>query len=324
MKLKVAQIREFKKIASGIKTNQTLPILSYLKFEDGHITKNNLESFVTMKADFEGNFLLDEISLFSFVDSVSADEIDVEIKGTQALFTCGEEKHKSPTEDISGFLVLPEFTGEPFIITPQILEEIKTAALFTQDIENMPYASCIFVGRGLIGACINHMAYTKLIEGLPEIVIERDSVQVLKNFDSLEFVDAGNYICFSNGNFRFGFIKKDTKFLPLNPFTVAPNGKKAEIEKSEIIKFCDSCISACMGRFIQINVENGKMHLVDSAYGIEKEKPCELEDFGFNPTIMSKLLKSLPDEKITFIKADRKYYMTGPGGYVALIMEISK
>lgn len=324
MKLKVAQIKEFKKIASGIKTNQTLPVLSYLKFENGYITKNNLESFVTMKADFEGNFLLDEISLFSFIDSITADEIDIEISQTQALFTFGKEKHKSPTEDVSGFLVLPEITGEAFVLTPKILNEIKTAALFTQDIENTPYASCIFVGRGLIGACINHMAYTKIMDGLPEIIIERNSMQILKNFDSLEFVDAGNYTCFSSGNFKIGFIKKDTKFLPLSPFAIVPEGKSVDIEKYEIIKFCDSCITACMGRFIQINVENGKMHLADSAYGIEKEKPCELEDFGFNPTVMSKLLKSLPDEKITFTKSDRKYYMTGPGGYVALIMEMQK
>ena len=77
MKLSTKQLKQFNSIAGGMKQNNILPILSYLRFKDGTITKNNLESFVTMEADFEGSVLIDEKILMSFVEYTNAEEINV-------------------------------------------------------------------------------------------------------------------------------------------------------------------------------------------------------------------------------------------------------
>jgi DNA polymerase III sliding clamp (beta) subunit (PCNA family) len=165
MKLQTKQLRQFKSISGSLKQNSTLPILSYLKFEDGYITKNNLESFVTMEADFKGSCLIDENILMSVVNSTSEQEIEVVIKKDIVILKYGQSQISSPTEDISGFPVNIEPGGNKVELTKEILDQIKIAFLFTEEVQNFAYAGVVFVGNRLVAACNNYIAYTKIFEG---------------------------------------------------------------------------------------------------------------------------------------------------------------
>ena len=63
--------------------------------------------------------------------------------------------------------------------------------------------------------------------------------------------------------------------------------------------------------------------MVDADFGNDSEKilPASLPDFSFNPVFMSKLLKSLPEDELNFIKEGNKFFVIGESGFVSIIME---
>lgn len=326
MKLKTAELKQFNSIAGGMQQNKLLPILSYLKFDKGQITKNNLESFICMDADFEGSCLIDEKILFSFVDSTNASEIDVTIKDKSVIISHGKEKMISPTDDIKLFPETLVADGVETELSNDVLKAVKIALNFTMERDNMPQTTSVFIGNGLVGATTGFIAYIENIKSeMPEIVMDKNAASFIKNFDTVLFSENERCQFYTNHVFKFGFIKKETPYLNMNPFIalMPKDAVSVEVDKNEIIKFCDTCVNSTTGRVVVAQIIDDKLVMNDSGYGIEYEKPLsvKLENFTFNPVIMSKLLKSIPDEKVNFIRAKGKYYVTG-NGFVSLIMEM--
>jgi hypothetical protein len=325
MKIKTRQLKQFNSIAGSMRQNNILPILSYIKFEDGKITKNNLESFVTMEADFEGSVLIDEKILMSFVESIDAEEIDVTVNGTKVTLSVGKEKDNSPTEAVGNFPVNPAPDGEEIEISQEVLKAVKIASNFTADNENIPFTSCVFIGKGLVAATTRFIAYTEIVdEALPEIIIEKSALAVIKNFNNASFSQNESYQFFNNHNFTFGFIKKDTKFVDMKMFSKMPEGNIVKMDKTILVKFCDMVNSRCVGRVVIANINADKVSMIDVDYGNEAEKqlPAPLPDFSFNPLFMGKLLKSLPDTELDFTKEGKRIFITGKSGFVSLIMDM--
>lgn len=326
MKLQTKQLKTFNSIAGAMKQNNLLPILSYLKFEDGYITKNNLESFVTMEADFTGKCLIDEKILMSFVDSVKAETIDVKIGEKSVILSNGKEKVTSPTDNLINFPKNDETDEKEIEITSEVIRAVKIASNFTMDRDDLPFTSCVFVGNGIVSASSGFIAYVENSDkDLPEIVVDKLAASAIRNFDSVMYSENKSYQFYTNHIFKFGFIKKDTKFLNMKQWSAVPKDlKSVSINKTELVGFCEFCIKATVGRVVVASISNGKLVMKDSAYEIDYEKPLsvQLEDFTFNPVYMGKLLKSVPDEMVTFTRAESKYYITGDSGFVSLIMEM--
>jgi hypothetical protein len=325
MKIKTRQLKQFNSIAGSMRQNNILPILSYIKFEDGKITKNNLESFVTMEADFEGSVLIDEKILMSFVESIDAEEIDVTVNGTKVTLSHGKEKFNSPTDNIIDFPKSAESDGEEIEIPQDVLRAIKIASNFTMERENLPFTSCVFIGDGVVAANTGFVAFAQKVEGAyPNIILEKSAATVIRNFNTVSFSQNDSYQFFTNNVFTFGFIKKDTKYIDMKKYlTLPPKEGVVEMNKTDLQNFCDICSSSSAGRVVIAKIEGGKAIMVDVDYGNDYEKPLPslLPDFSFNPAYMGKLLKSLPDTELSFVKDGDKYFITGGSGFVSLIMK---
>lgn len=326
MKLIVKQLKTFNSIAGGMKVNNILPITSYLKFEDGYITKNNMESFVTMEADFKGKCLIDEKALMSIVEKTNEEYIEVKVKDKTVTLLYGDKKGGSPTDDLINFPKNDESDAKEIEISSEVIKAIKVASNFTIDNGHLPFTACVFIGNGIVSASTGFIAYAEKEESkLPEIILDKSAVSAIRNFDSVSYSENESYQFFTNHIFRFGFSKKDTKFVNMKPFSIVPPDlEKIEINKNEILNFCEICISSCPSRAIVATAKGKKLHMVDAAYEINHDHPIsvELPDFSFNPVFMAKLLKSIPDEKINIYKGPQRYYITGESGFVSLIMEM--
>lgn len=323
MKLQTNQLKQFKAAASAIKQNNILPILSYLKFDNGTITKNNLESFIIMDSDFEGTMLIDEKVLMNFVDFTSASEITATVKGTQVIITDGKTKVTSPTDEVKNFPTNTETDTEQIELSANILYAIKAASNFTMDDQSMPFKEFIFVGNNIVTASNGFIFYGEKTTGAPQITIGKDAASAITKFESVLFSENDTYQFYSNGIYKFGFIKKDIKFLDMTKFMNLPESDKVEVNKSELIKFCDMCISNTPGRVVTAKVDGNLLSMVDAGYGINIETniSATLDTFGFSPAYMIRMLKSLPGETLQFIRGKNKYYITGETGFVSLIME---
>ena len=326
MKLQVAELKKFKAVAGTIKHNSILPILSYLRFDKGYVTKSNIHSFVSMETDCDGSFLVDEKILMSFVESVRGSEIDVEVTPKSVILSCGKEKVVSSTDEVKNFPNVSEDTAEEIELDEELLNQVKIAAEFTADREDVSYTQCVFVGNKLVAASTGYIAYTHPIdEKYPQMIFEKDIVAAISKFTSVYFSQTDKYSFFRNGIYRFGFSITETIFVNMKPFSVIPQGAESEeVDKDEIISFCEMCINSCQGRFVLAKVEGDKLVMDDPAFEVHYEKPLSssLKPFMFNPIFMSKMLKSLPDEKVFFSTGTNKFYVTGSGSYVSLIMEL--
>lgn len=323
MKLQISQLRQFRAAAQGIKQNNLLPILSYLKFDNGTITKNSLDSFVQMKADFKGSMLIDERALYTFMDFTDADTIDVTAKGASLTITDGKTKKIAPTDDIKVFPSTSMPASDAVELNTEILQTVKTALSFTDENGANEFSKYVFIGNGLIGATNNFIAYTKPCGTLPDIVIGKDAAVVIVKYPSVIFSENDTYQFYEIGDFKYGFCKTETPMINLTPHSKLPDIDRTDVNKYPIIKFCDMCVSDCPSRVVVAEFLGGVMQMNDAAYAINNTSPMDvvIEDFTFNPGLMSKLLKSVPGDTLQFVKSGAKYYITD-GTFVALIMEM--
>lgn len=108
MKISTSELKRFKHNSSFIKKNNILPILGYLKFDDGKITKTNLHSFIEQKTNVKGSFLVPEMNLFNFLARSTEDFVDVYVKDGMCIISDGKlPVVKVPTEDIKHFPSTP-------------------------------------------------------------------------------------------------------------------------------------------------------------------------------------------------------------------------
>lgn len=324
MKLQTKQLKKFKQLSTGMKQNNILPILSYLKFDNGTVTKNNMESFIVMDIECEGALLIDERLLMSMVDSTGSDTITATLKGDSVILSDGKTKKVSPTSPVLEFPVNASADAEYIDLLTPVLYAVKVASSFTSENPAVPYTEHVFIGKGNVAASNNFTAYIeKVATGLPEIVLTREAAFMAGRFETLQFSQSESYHFFKADNFVIGFGKKETKFLDMSQFLTAIECG-VQIGKSEIIKFCQMVLSDAQGRAINGSFEKGIMVASDDAYGYANETPLsvELPDFTFNPTYMLQLLKSVPDEVVTITSSKNKLIVTGESGFFSLIMQV--
>lgn len=333
MKISVSELKSFKANASFIKQNNIIPVLAYLKFENGCVIKNNLNSFLIQKiGKFKESILVDEKILMAFVDNASSDEIEISVSGKRILITDGFTKDYSPTDDIINFPTNENGVFDKVQISAEVLASIKTASTFILSEETMPNKSNIFVGKKSVAGSNGFIAYVKTFDtDLTQMVLSKDTCTAISKFGSIDFYESENYHFFENDKCKFGFIKPTYPFFDLTVFGKYDNeAPHFEVNKFDLIKFNDLAISSPSKKVVAtLKVQSEVMKLVmkDSDYERDVEKDISVtgEDvslFAYMPVNLNQLLKNVPDNDVTFYQAKNKYYITGESGFTTLIMEV--
>lgn len=332
MKLLTSELKQFKSRSSFIKQTNIMPILDYLKFDKGAVTKNNLGSFITQEINCDGSFLIHERVLMNLVDNTTAKEIEVIIGEKNIKISDGSTTLTSPTDNIDLFPKNDKADGEVTTIPEGVMESIAIASKFIVDEDLIQVKMFVFVGNGYVCGSNGVIAYIeKIKDKTPNMVLPKDVVSAIGKYGEVDFSENKSYYFFSSGNCKIGFSKPEFKFYDMTPFGKIPENLPAfSAEKSEIIKFNDICLSSSPSKDKTSSMNlNGKLHLerIDSDFGIEVSKDVEAQGeaahkFNFNPSQLNTLLKFVPDEMLTFYQDESKYYITGTSGFVSLIMEI--
>lgn len=334
MKLNVDQLKKFKANSASIKSNGIIPILDYLKFDKGTVTKNAMGSFVIQKIDgCTKSFLVDEKMLMNFVAYTSSPTIDIEIKDGKVIMSDGSTKKISPTEPVENFPINDESDDKPVVIDREVLESIGIASQFVIE-EEAPTAKCfVFVGNKHVCGSNGMIAYVdEFVEDLPEIIVDKQTAYTISKYNTVKFSKNDSYIFFETDDLKFGFIKAETPFFDETPFGKFESTKKFTMNKSELIAINEMVINDTVSKIATaaIEVKKGKLFFEMNDIGYEvnttKEFLVEGDDtdiFNYNPTLMNKLLKSVPDTELTFNQTPNRYYITGESGFVALVIGLS-
>lgn len=333
MKLSTAELKKLKSNSYFIKKNNIIPILGYLKFDNGYITKHNLSSFIIQKSDFKGSLLVDETILFNFINYTTEKYIEITSTEKEIIISDGKSKVKTPIEPISNFPSI-EYTEEGSIsLDNDVLCAINNASNFTVVLENVAdHRSHVFVGEKLVAACNAFIGYTqKFKEELPKIVLSKEVAQVVGKFNTALFTENERWILFDVGETKYGFIKPINPYMNLNHLNeIKDKSNTFEINKSEILLFSEMCITSVktQGLLASMVIKENKliMSMNEPTFGININKEIEVigkmeKVFNFNPALMSTLLKNIPDEQLSFYRNDNDiYYITGKTGFVSMIL----
>lgn len=337
MKISTAELKKFKSNSSFIKKNGILPILDYLKFKDGVITKTNLHSFIEQKATFKGEFLVPEMNLFNFLSRSTEGFIDVYVKDGMCIISDGKlPVVKVPTEDIVNFPSTPTPDEEQFELNNDVMCAINIASTFI-DYSDAPDARChVFVGSGCVAGIGFITGYREIFTmELPKIVLLKEFAQTIGKFNEAKYQQNERYDFFTVDDSLYGFIK------PTYPFfdglkkvgELKEEWDKFYIDKNEIINFTETCTSqtTSKGLVASITMKKDKVNMVmiDPDFNTTVNHSAEAkgvfnEEFNFNPAAMSLLLKTIPNNDLTFHFNGSTLFIQGESYGVAMIQKMLK
>ena len=332
IKVPVVDIRSFKKNSSHIKKNNIMPILDFIKFDNGVITKTNLHEFVVQDSDFKGSFLIEERVLFNFIEYTSAPEITFTTDGNKITLSDGSQKTTATQGDVSLYPATEIPPKEKVSLTDTILKFFGAAAKFTQDHLTDLIVSHIFIGGDVITASDRYIAYYRKIDReLPKTAIPKSVAEKVSSIDPADFSQTENKLFFKTGTTLYGFRKTEATYVDLSKYFEYEKATSFYAPKSELIGFNDMCLSMSLSKLCYpiLEIINGKLKLTanDGDFAIDNEKEIEVvgemgDKFKTDASWFNRLLKTAPDEELTFTRLKGMMYITGESGFTSLIMEL--
>lgn len=330
IKVPLSDIRSFKKNSSHIKKNGIIPILDYVKFDNGTITKTNLNEFVVQDSSFTGSFLIEERVLFNFIEYTNSPEITFIADGKKVTLSDGTQKTTATQGDIELFPVTEECPKETVSLTDTILKVFGAAAKYTQEAQHDLIISHIYIGGDTVLASDRYIAFYKKIDReLPKTAIPKGVAEKVSSIDPADFSQTERKLFFKTSKVLYGFQKTEAVYFDLNKFFVFEKDTSFHVPKSELIAFNDMCLSMSPLRICHptLEIKNGKLYLsaVDGDYGVDNEKEIEVvgemgEKFKYDASQMNRLLKTAPDDELTFCPVPGRMYITGDSGFTSLII----
>lgn len=334
VKVPLADIRAFKKNSAFIKNNSILPIYGFIKFDNGTITKNSKYEFVTQESNFSGAFLVEEQVLFNYIEYATSSDIIFTIDKQTVTMTDGETKQTCTTDDIKLYPVCEEPPKEQYNFDEVILKAIGAAASYTRDDEHDLIISHIYIGNNSITASDRLIGYCKEVEvagDLPKTAIHKAVAEKIAKMPAGQFSETPSKCFYKVGAMLYGFSKTEATYVDLRKYFSLPKGEKFIINKTKMADFNDLCLANSPLKYAwpTFSIQDYKMLLsvTDSTYGRAGEKLIDVDgrmtgQFQYDAALMNKVLKSCPDEELTFYQSNSLYYITGNAGFSALIMEL--
>lgn len=331
-KVPVADIRSFKKHSSHIKKNGILPILDYIKFDNGAITKTNLHEFVVQESNFTGSFLVEERVLFNFIEYTNASDISFVTDGKRITLSDGSQKTTSTQGEFALYPVTEEAPTETVTLTDTILKLFGAAAKYTKEDEYDLIIAHVFIGGDVITASDRYIAFCRKIDReLPKTAIPRSVAERVSSIDPADFSQTEKKLFFKTGKVLYGFQKTEATHVDIRKYFDYKKSDSFHAQKSELIRFNETCLSMSPLKYCHPTLEivDSKLLLsaIDGAYGVDNEKEIVVvgkmeSKFKYDATTLNRLLKTAPDDELTFSRVKGMMYITGDSGFTSLIMEL--
>ena len=333
--IKTADLKEFFKRTSFIKTNSILPILSYIEIrsegDSAIITKTNQHVFcqhqVEIESDKNETILVEQDKLTALLDSNKADTItitsngkkvelyDGTIRSAHGVIKDGQHFPKFPTAAADSTRAHLPFE---FIEALQLAKHLVTS-------ESELRTSFIFVKKQKHGCDVfstnNFILYVRAFkESLPDMCLVPEVCGVLNQAKEWDHYSNERFDFFDCGRTVFAFIKSE--HVPVNYTIVTArfsSEKSFTVERQRIFNYVDyvckiapaaknaldlvECQFSVKGNNLVMRFEEQTLNeSADSQVPIEGN--FGEESGSFNAKMMLQVLKTVPYEKVTFSRVD--------------------
>lgn len=336
--ISIASLRAFAPLAAAIAPNPLLPICDYVKIEWNDagisITKNNGNAFVVGQcSEVHGNraaMLVDEKTLFEFVDQAETDTIALTATPTAVTLQSGTARCSSPTEPVAAYLNNDTPDGEGTPINADLAAEIATAAAFIKDEEIPTPRSLVFVGEGHVAACGGEIGYFSAAPGAPHMILRREVAKAIGALGSCTHLENASYDFFRTADVTMGFVKSDLGFSRVHTFAegLASATRCFQMDKTALVKFNAWAIATAVGKTMTADWQFNHDMLLrwqDPTYDHSGDRVLAVQgsgSFSYLPALMNQCLKGIPGDEIVVYASKDKIYITDLARtYTALVME---
>jgi hypothetical protein len=314
MEFKTAELRHFINKTRSIKPNNILPILSMIKYDDGVLTKTNLETYFLseISTKYKQPFLIDEKILLAKLKEIDSETITIEVKDN---FIVLNGKTKFPTMSVSEYPNPPELKNmEKVVIDSETIKAVGYFGSLTMISDQPHNLSYVHVTKNGIFASNNFSFVNREVTlELVDVLLSREACSLLSEYSEVEYYTSDNYNFFSSKTDSIAFIKPTAK-TPVEAFSRVINGGEkevsAEFDKKDFLLFCDfvSAVTPALLPECKLSIKDKKLSLTlnDSSYDISDSRDMdvvgafEMDSFTFNPKVFSQYLKSIPYSLIRF------------------------
>lgn len=357
IKIPISDIKRFITAAKPIRDTKLLPIYAYVKLHcegnEGIFYKSNGTSFVVfnVSADFKENqtILIEEKTLFGFVEHSSGKEIKISTKGDIVNLYDGARTISCKVPPIEHFpAIQPKDSEESIVMDGNVL-----SALFLANSHILPPADQAMrapasfvhltpVGKLFYIAAWNGMvAYFKSFkEKIPNVSLDPDVISVISKFEILSYSRCGNYDYFDGGGVSYGFIKAECKTPDVSIMVERlKQDVKFTLDRKPLVDFCEMVIDVnsssvppivSMGETSSTSLLMTFTDISENQNAVEKitvtGKVSLDEPFVFQPKNMLTVLKDLGCEKITMSYVQKNMLITSEEeiGYIGSVMGMAK
>lgn len=351
----VSELKRFIGIARNIKSNNRLPIYSYVKLEvektSGTFYKSNGHSFVVCKIKLQAKssqtILFDELSFFGFINQCEEEFAQITIEDKKAKMVCSDKKGSCQVVD-DHYPVIQERqdSDESFVLSEDVLSGLalaKSHVLQEQDKAVRPWNCFVHLTKFkkdyYIAAFNGFTAYIQKFEGkLPLMVLDAETIAVISKRGSVTYSQAGNYDLFDFGDALYGFIKAEQQVVPMDK--VLDNFSKAEkyfsIDRKKLVSFCEWAISISVSNIpptVEISDnKNGSIQLnYEGMLGESAEEVVKVEDkkagfkkLQFQPKNLLLSMRELSYDRVVIAHTHPTIVITTPEdeSYTGAIIEV--
>lgn len=332
VKIPFADLISFKKNSAFIKSFGVIPIYDYVLFDSGMMVKSNQREFVIQKAPFMGTFLVEERVLSRFLDYAMPTDITFTLTDKKISISDGVQKVTSQTEDHINFKIPDLSDGKKTALIAGEVEAISHAAKYTKDDENSHITPYVFIGKKAVAASDAMIVfYSEFDVELPEIILPRLNAEKVGTLTNPEYTSTERYNIFESKGVIYGFIKHEVTFQEMSYFFKREKRDSFIVNRKDFLSFNEACVSLSPtgDAYPTFTIENNRLLLAmkEPLYELDYEKKISCDGkmdgkFGYIASHMIKLLKTAPDEDLTFTQSEKVYYITGESGFKSLIVEI--
>lgn len=344
VRIRKEELEAFKLEASDVvssKDNQ--PVLQFLRIQvDGDfatITKSNDRAFVhkTIPNDSEDcTFLVDEATVYDFMNACDGDYIQFESNGTRILISSGRAKIFSPTEQAHLYPTI-DLSNDNFVVLPKLA--CSTAGVCSKIVMNgelMNAQSHVFLGNNFVCGADGNIGYFQNIdEVMPKLVLRKEVAVCVSKIPNCLYGFNTSWDLFKAGQTLFGFKKSELKFF--DPIEGIFRGKldtltaDFSVNKNQILKFTALCIARApkttAATFEVIEPNMLHMELCKNADEVDIHMDIPVKgingSFKFDPAVMTSILKAIPCDDIYFYEGQKLYFLTDlDKSFTSIIMAI--
>lgn len=302
MKIKTSELREFMPLAAAVPSKGILPILSYIKFSNGTLTKTDLSTYVIHEISAQGeDMLLNEKILSAFLKDCRGDEFTIIKEGDEIFLVDGKRKTKFATEDMTLFPEVPTRGDEvPIELNQEALTAIYSASKNIGETKLNDFVDFVHITDGMVIGTDRASLFCKKIPELPNLIIDAYCASVITKFTSVNFFQSGNYNFFTTGKTIYGFVQYANIKTPPQLSSFVPTKKPntfMEFETRDLIGFCESAMAYSPSPIISFTMNGGSLSFVDAEYRVDSVQ--ELDVTGdYKP-----VGKYLPRKMATFLRS---------------------